>query len=47
MGNHYETPEMIEIGRAEEIILGSSKEVENFPDSPAQDFREMITQDDE
>jgi hypothetical protein len=47
MINHYETAEIVEIGRAQDVILGSSKLVEIYPDSVDQDFRETETADDE
>ena len=47
MTNRYETAEIVEIGRAQDVILGSSKLVENFPDSTDQDWREFETADDE
>ena len=47
MINHYEVAEIIEIGRAQDVILGSSKLVEIYPDSADQDFRETETADDE
>jgi hypothetical protein len=47
MTNHYEVAEIVEIGRAQDVILGSSKLVENFPDSADQDWRETEVADDE
>ncbi len=47
MINHYETAEIVEIGRAQDVILGSSMWVEIYPDSADQDFRETETADDE
>jgi len=47
MTNHYEVAEIVEIGRAQDVILGSSKLVEVYPDSTDQDWREFETADDE
>jgi hypothetical protein len=47
MINDYEVAEVIEVGDAHDVILGSSKLVERFPDSPSQDWREELMQDDE
>jgi hypothetical protein len=47
MSNHYEVAEIVEIGRAQDVILGSSKLVNNFYDGPDQLPRETITADDE
>ena len=47
MTNNYEVPEAVEMGRAQDVILGSSKLVEIFPDSPDQGFRETEMADDE
>jgi hypothetical protein len=47
MLNNYEVPEVIEVGRAQDVILGSSKLVQIFDDSPDQTFRETEMADDE
>ena len=47
MTNQYEVAEIVQIGRAQDVILGSSKLVEHFPDSADQDWREFETADDE
>jgi|GEM_PF-1414202 hypothetical protein len=47
MINHYEVPEVVEVGRAQDVILGSSKLVPIFPDSPDQEWRETEMADDE
>lgn len=47
MTNNYEVPEVVEMGRAQDVILGSSKLVELFPDSADQDWRETEMSDDE
>jgi hypothetical protein len=47
MINYYEGPEVVEVGRAQDVILGSSKLVEIFPDSTDQDWRETDMADDE
>lgn len=40
MINHYEVPEVVEIGKAQDVILGSSKLVNNVYDGPIEDPRE-------
>ena len=45
--NNYEVAEIIEIGKAHDVILGSSKEVLTFDDSPLQGRCEWPVQDDE
>jgi hypothetical protein len=47
MSNHYEVAEIVEIGRAQDVILGSSKLILNVPDSPGSGYRESETADDE
>ena len=47
MINHYEVAEIMEIGRAQDVILGSSKLLPFYPDSPDQPERESETADDE
>ena len=47
MNNIYEGAEIVEIGKAHDVILGGSKEVQVFSDSPEQGLRETPTQDDE
>ena len=47
MTNNYEVPEVIEVGRAQDVILGASKLVQIFPDSVGQDKREFDIEDDE
>lgn len=47
MINNYEVPEVVEVGRAQDVILGSSKLVDLFPDSPEQGWRESEMADDE
>jgi len=47
MINNYEVPEVIEVGRAQDVILGSSKLIWKVSDSPEQDFREDEMADDE
>ncbi|HEX7330629.1 MAG TPA: hypothetical protein VF290_03970 [Pyrinomonadaceae bacterium] len=46
MNNHYNAAETIEIGRAQDVILGSTKGV-IFDDSPMQGLRDDPTQDDD
>lgn len=47
MNNAYEVADIVEIGKAHNVILGASKDVPVFDDSPAQGFREWPMQDDE
>jgi hypothetical protein len=47
MLNNYEVAEVVEVGKAHDVILGSSKLIENVPDSPSEDYRESIVLDDE
>ena len=47
MNNIYEGAEIIEIGKAHDVILGGSKEVQVFSDSPEHGLRETPMQDDE
>jgi hypothetical protein len=47
MTNNYEVPEVVEVGRAQDVILGASKLIWKFTDSPYQDFRETEMEDDE
>jgi hypothetical protein len=47
MSNHYEMAEVVEIGRAQDVILGSWKWIWNFCDCPSAWFRETETADDE
>jgi len=47
MDNNYEVAEIVEIGKAHEVILGGIKEFPFFPDSPDQGFRETVMQEDE
>ena len=47
MINNYEGPEVVEMGRARKVLLGSCKLCPIFPDSPNQPDRENQTGDDE
>ncbi|HJP94156.1 MAG TPA: hypothetical protein VJ875_19515 [Pyrinomonadaceae bacterium] len=47
MTNHYEVAEIVEIGRAQDLILGSSKLVNRVYDGPEQLPRETESADDE
>jgi hypothetical protein len=47
MLNNYEVAEVIEVGTAHDVILGSSKLVQRVPDGTSEDFRETIIQDDD
>ena len=46
MVHHYEPAEIIEIGSAQDVILGTLKDM-FFDDSPSEVFRETPVQDDE
>lgn len=45
--NNYEVAEIIELGRAQDVILGSSKFVPNVDDGIDQPRRQTSTEDDE
>jgi len=45
--NNYETPEVTEIGRAKDVILGSTKEINLVDDGTGQPKRLSEEQDDE
>jgi hypothetical protein len=45
--NNYEVAEILEIGKAQDVILGTSKDVLTFDDSPLQGRREWPMEDDE
>jgi len=47
MMNNYEVAEIVEIGKAHDVILGSSKVSVVYDDSPEQGYRETIMQEDE
>jgi hypothetical protein len=47
MTNNYEVPEVLEVGKAQDVILGSSKLVQNVIDSTEQDYREDEMAEDE
>ena len=47
MNNNYEVAEIVEIGKAPHVILGSSKDVLVFDDSPQEGLRETPVADDE
>ena len=47
MINNYEGAEIIEIGKGQDVILGSLKCLPIFDDSPFQGFRETPVEDDE
>ena len=38
MLNHYETPEVIEVGRAQDMILGRKEGVQTDPETEEPDF---------
>ena len=45
--NNYEVAEIVEIGRAQDVILGSSKLVNEEYDGPEQPRRETVIAEDE
>jgi hypothetical protein len=45
MSNNYEVPEVVEMGRAQDVILGDSKIEPNCPDSPGQPDRDTLMDD--
>ena len=45
MINNYEVPEVLEVGRAQDVILGANKLVPVYPDSVDQDRREQMEDD--
>ena len=47
MTNNYEVAEVMEIGKAQDVILGSSKVILIFDDSPGEGRRETLAEDDE
>lgn len=47
MTRHFEAAEIIEIGSARDVILGSSKGPVIFDDSPSETYRESAAEDDE
>lgn len=47
MNNHYEVAEVVEVGRAQDVILGSSKLEPIFFDGVDQDWRETEMAEDE
>ena len=47
MLNNYEVAEVVEVGNAHDLILGSDKRVPLVQDSPFQDYRETEELDDE
>ena len=47
MLNNYEVAEIVEVGKAHEVILGSSKFVFNVDDGLTQPRRETEIEDDE
>ena len=47
MTNNYELAEVMEIGKAQDVILGSSKLINIFFDGPEQDPRQTDAEDDE
>ena len=47
MNNNYEVAEIVEVGKAHDVILGSSKDILFFDDAPEQGYRETLVQEDE
>ena len=47
MTNQYEVPEVIEVGNASDLILGTEKFFPLVPDSPGQPWRTEQMSDDE
>ena len=47
MNNNYEVAEIVEVGKAHSVILGSSKDILFLDDSPEQGYRETPVQEDE
>jgi hypothetical protein len=47
MNNNYEVAEIVEMGNAHDVILGSSKLSEIYDDSPIQGYRETPMAEDE
>ncbi len=47
MNNNYEIAEIVEIGKAKDVILGGTKEVPIYDDSPGEGFRQTVMEDDE
>lgn len=47
MTNHYEGPDVIEVGSASDLILGTDKTFPFFPDSPGQARRTQQMSEDE
>lgn len=47
MNNNYEVAEIVEVGKAHNVILGSPKDSVTYDDSPGQGYRESIVLDDE
>ena len=45
--NNYEVAEIVEIGRAQDVILGSSKLVNEFDDGIDQPKREFVMAEDD
>jgi len=47
MLNNYEVAEIVEIGKAQDVILGSTKLIPVVDDSPIQEYRETESTEDE
>jgi hypothetical protein len=45
--NNYEVAEIVEIGKAHDVILGGSKVVPIYDDSPGEGLRQTEAEDDE
>lgn len=47
MNNNYEVAELIELGKAQDVILGSTKLVQIFDDSPLNGYRNQEEEQDD
>jgi hypothetical protein len=45
MINNYEVAEVVEMGRAQDVILGSTKDLQIYPDGTSQVFRDTLMED--
>ena len=43
--NNYEVPEVVELGRAQDVVLGTLKSWPVYPESPGEPEREQMTDD--
>jgi hypothetical protein len=47
MNNNYEGPEVVEMGKAQDVILGQGKLLPIVPESPGEPERDIDMNDDE